>query len=65
MATESPTHWISSSHSGNGGGSCVQWAPATATTGVVPVRDSKDVRRPGLSVDTRAWAVFIGHLKSL
>ncbi|MEU0297474.1 DUF397 domain-containing protein, partial [Streptomyces microflavus] len=43
MTTETTTQqWVKSSYSDNGG-SCVEWAPHTATTtGLVPVRDSKN-----------------------
>ncbi|MCK1794495.1 DUF397 domain-containing protein [Streptomyces sp. XM4193] len=64
MIANTESDWIKSSYSGNGGGNCLEWAPATAATGIVPVRDSKDIRRPGLTVDTHAWTIFIEHLKS-
>ncbi|NEE59067.1 DUF397 domain-containing protein, partial [Streptomyces sp. SID8455] len=43
MTTETTTQqWVKSSYSDNGG-TCVEWAPHTATaTGLVPVRDSKN-----------------------
>ncbi|WP_033041225.1 DUF397 domain-containing protein [Streptomyces rimosus] len=50
--------WSKSSYSGNGG-SCVEWAPAQATTGTVPVRDSKNPNGPVLSVATHSFAEFI------
>ncbi|MBU7597915.1 DUF397 domain-containing protein [Streptomyces sp. P38-E01] len=64
MPTEPSSHWIRSSYSGNGGDSCVQWAPSVAATGIVPVRDSKEVRRPSLAVSPEAWTLFVRHLKS-
>ncbi|GCD45971.1 DUF397 domain-containing protein [Streptomyces paromomycinus] len=54
--------WSKSSYSGNGG-SCVEWAPAQATTGIVPVRDSKNPNGPVLSVPTRAFAEFVAGVK--
>ena len=56
--------WIKSSYSGGDGGQCVEWAPSEAPTGVVPVRDSKDVRRAPLSFSTGAWGAFVGTLKA-
>ncbi|MCK1794497.1 DUF397 domain-containing protein [Streptomyces sp. XM4193] len=64
MSTESLSYWIKSSYSGNGGDNCLEWAPSVAATGVVPVRDSKDVRRPSLAVSAEAWTLFVLHLKS-
>ncbi|WP_078898021.1 DUF397 domain-containing protein [Streptomyces rimosus] len=55
--------WSKSSYSGNGG-SCVEWAPAQTTTGIVPVRDSKNPDGPVLSVPTRSFAEFIAGVKS-
>lgn len=56
--------WISSSYSGNGGGNCVEWAPAgVAATGVVPVRDSKDTALPPLTISAGAWSAFVEHVK--
>ncbi|WP_461005747.1 DUF397 domain-containing protein, partial [Streptomyces capparidis] len=40
--------WLKSTHSGNGGGNCVEWAPSHAPTGLIPVRDSKDPHGPAL-----------------
>ncbi|MFF7239103.1 DUF397 domain-containing protein [Streptomyces collinus] len=48
--------WRKSSYSGNEGGECVEVA---ATSGSVHVRDSKDVRRPHLSVAAQGWAAFV------
>ncbi|GLF97310.1 DUF397 domain-containing protein [Streptomyces yaizuensis] len=58
MTTES-LNWIKSSYSGSGG-SCVEWAPAHAsTTGVVPVRDSKNPGGPVLTVSANAFAGLV------
>ncbi|MET8831931.1 DUF397 domain-containing protein [Streptomyces sp. NPDC004610] len=55
--------WVKSSYSGNGGGSCVEWAPDIATaSGLVPVRDSKAPHRPGLTITGTAWSAFISRL---
>ncbi|MER0240803.1 DUF397 domain-containing protein [Streptomyces sp. HSW2009] len=56
--------WIKSSYSGNGG-QCVEWAPAqAATTGTVPVRDSKDLNGPTLAFGTTAWNTFVSGVKA-
>ncbi|MEU4897601.1 DUF397 domain-containing protein [Streptomyces sp. NPDC044780] len=49
--------WFKSSYSGAEGGQCVEVA---AGTGVVHVRDSKDVVGPVLTVSPEAWADFVG-----
>ncbi|MER6914313.1 DUF397 domain-containing protein [Streptomyces sp. NPDC000594] len=51
--------WTKSSYSG-GGGQCVEWAPAHAsTTGTVPVRDSKRLTGPVLMLSTDAFAGLV------
>ncbi|MEV8452612.1 DUF397 domain-containing protein [Streptomyces sp. NPDC052095] len=63
MAIESP-RWITSSYSNNGG-SCVEWAPAQVpTTGVVPVRDSKNPHGPVLHTSPAAFTTFVAGVKS-
>ncbi|WP_340558600.1 DUF397 domain-containing protein [Streptomyces sp. GSL17-111] len=65
MTTETATpHWIKSSYSNNGG-TCVEWAPrVAATTGTVPVRDSKSPAGPVLNVSAAAFAPFVAGVKS-
>ncbi|MFJ9636535.1 DUF397 domain-containing protein [Streptomyces sp. NPDC101178] len=65
MTTASPAQqWVKSSYSDNGG-SCVEWAPRTATTtGIVPVRDSKNPTGPTLNVSAAAFSTFVTGLKS-
>ncbi|WP_432148846.1 DUF397 domain-containing protein [Streptomyces sp. bgisy029] len=65
MTTASPAQqWVKSSYSNNGG-SCVEWAPRTAsTTGIVPVRDSKNPTGPTLHVTAAAFSTFVTGLKS-
>ncbi|MET8501722.1 DUF397 domain-containing protein [Streptomyces microflavus] len=65
MTTETTTQqWVKSSYSGNGG-SCVEWAPRTAsTTGLVPVRDSKNTTGPVLSIPAAAFSAFVSGVKS-
>ncbi len=60
----SQAEWVKSSYSGNGGGSCVEWAPAYAPSGSVPVRDSKDPDGPALVFSADAWASFVTALKA-
>ncbi|MGW0643997.1 DUF397 domain-containing protein [Streptomyces badius] len=64
MTTESTTQqWVKSSYSNSG--SCVEWAPRTAsTTGIVPVRDSKNPGGPALAVAAGAFAAFVAGVKA-
>ncbi|MCM2391828.1 DUF397 domain-containing protein [Streptomyces albipurpureus] len=62
MTTESP-RWIKSSYSENGG-ACVEWAPVFASSGVVPVRDSKRVNGPVLLVSPSAFAGLVALARS-
>ncbi len=56
--------WVKSSYSGNGG-SCVEWAPSSASaTGMVPVRDSKNLSGPVLTVPADAFASFVAGVKA-
>ncbi|MFF6905934.1 DUF397 domain-containing protein [Streptomyces sp. NPDC012389] len=66
MTTESPSgqQWVKSSYSDNGG-SCVEWAPGTATaTGIVPVRDSKNTTGPSLHVSAEVFSSFVAGVKA-
>ncbi|WP_103531133.1 DUF397 domain-containing protein [Streptomyces sp. SM11] len=65
MATGTATQqWIKSSYSNNGG-TCVEWAPTTAsTTGTVPVRDSKNPGGPALGFPATAFAAFVAGVKA-
>ncbi|MFM9554865.1 DUF397 domain-containing protein [Streptomyces caniscabiei] len=52
--------WFKSSYSsGTNGESCVEIAHAPAT---VHVRDSKDIRLPGLALSSSAWVAFVGQM---
>ncbi|MGW3929840.1 DUF397 domain-containing protein [Streptomyces microflavus] len=63
-ASLSAQRWVKSSYSGNGG-TCVEWAPHTAsTTGLVPVRDSKNTTGPVLSIPAAAFSAFVSGVKS-
>ncbi|MFJ4896596.1 DUF397 domain-containing protein [Streptomyces sp. NPDC088727] len=62
MTTESP-RWFKSSYSSNGG-ACVEIAANLAVSrGVVPVRDSKDLRGPVLDIPTHAFTSFVTGVK--
>ncbi|OKJ19918.1 hypothetical protein AMK21_16445 [Streptomyces sp. CB00316] len=65
MTTETTTQqWVKSSYSDNGG-TCVEWAPRTATTtGIVPVRDSKNVSGPVLSFPAAAFSSFVAGVRA-
>ncbi|PWI41380.1 DUF397 domain-containing protein [Streptomyces sp. ICBB 8177] len=56
--------WVKSSYSNGDGGACVEWAPAWAAAGAVPVRDSKDPQGPALLFTPRAWHAFVSAVKS-
>ncbi|MFE6765381.1 DUF397 domain-containing protein [Streptomyces sp. NPDC057689] len=62
MTTESPL-WYTSSYSENGG-QCVQVATnLAATTGTVPVRDSKVPSGPVLGLRADVYAAFVTGIK--
>ncbi|WP_228181783.1 DUF397 domain-containing protein [Streptomyces anulatus] len=62
MTTKTP-RWFTSSYSDNGG-QCVQVATNLAAPhGIVPVRDSKNVSGPALSVQAGAFAAFVSGIK--
>ncbi|MEV3870839.1 DUF397 domain-containing protein [Streptomyces sp. NPDC049906] len=58
-----PLRWVKSSYSTHNGGSCVEWAPDVAVAGVVPVRDSKDLAGPVLSLPVDAFSSFVAGVK--
>ncbi|MFD7124453.1 MULTISPECIES: DUF397 domain-containing protein [Streptomyces] len=63
MTTKTP-RWFTSSYSDNGG-ACVEVATNLAAPhGIVPVRDSKNVSGPALSVQACAFAAFVTGIKS-
>ncbi|MEU6525463.1 DUF397 domain-containing protein [Streptomyces sp. NPDC046924] len=49
--------WVKSSYSSEEGGECVE---VTYCQHAIHVRDSKDIRRPGVSVHPAAWSAFVG-----
>ncbi|PJE96514.1 DUF397 domain-containing protein [Streptomyces carminius] len=60
----SPAEWVKSSHSGNGGANCLEWAPARVRSGNVPVRDSKHPGHPALTFPPQSWISFVTGLKN-
>lgn len=58
-----PAIWVKSSHSDGNGGTCVEWAPAFAASGVVPVRDSKAPQNPALLLPADAWGPFVSAVR--
>ncbi|MFJ2651979.1 DUF397 domain-containing protein [Streptomyces sp. NPDC087420] len=56
--------WTKSSYSNGDGGSCVEWAPEhAATSGIVPVRDSKDLAGPVLLLRPETFSVFVRAIR--
>ncbi|MFE2374905.1 DUF397 domain-containing protein [Streptomyces sp. NPDC059398] len=63
MTTESP-RWFTSSYSSNGG-ECIEVAiNLVASSGMVPVRDSKNPGGPVVDVAAGAFASFITGVKA-
>ncbi|MGQ4728461.1 MULTISPECIES: DUF397 domain-containing protein [Streptomyces] len=63
MTTETP-RWFTSSYSENGG-ACVEVATNLAAPhGIVPVRDSKNVTGPALTVPAAAFSAFVAGVRS-
>ncbi|MFI5478350.1 DUF397 domain-containing protein [Streptomyces rubiginosohelvolus] len=63
MTTETP-RWFTSSYSDNGG-QCVEVATNLAAPhGIVPVRDSKNVTGPALTVPAAAFSAFVAGVRS-
>jgi hypothetical protein len=56
------THWRKSTHSTNGGNSCVEVATFDAT---IAVRDSKDPCGPHLHFSPAIWRTFTRALRQL
>ncbi|MET8728027.1 DUF397 domain-containing protein [Streptomyces parvus] len=63
MTTETP-RWFTSSYSNNGG-QCVEVATNLAAPhGIVPVRDSKNVTGPALTVPAAAFSAFVAGVRA-
>jgi hypothetical protein len=54
--------WRKSTRSSNGGDTCVE--VADNLSGIVGVRDSKDVQGPILTFDPQAWQAFVATVKA-
>ncbi|MEU4337379.1 DUF397 domain-containing protein [Micromonospora lupini] len=61
MSDLTGARWRTSTRSGNEG-NCVE--VADNLSGVVAVRDSKDVEGPALTFSPSAWAAFVTHTKA-
>ncbi len=56
--------WVKSSYSSGNGGACLEYAEnVAAASGIVPVRDSKDLAGPVLAFAAIGWAGFVGAVK--
>jgi hypothetical protein len=53
--------WRKSTRSGSTGGNCVE--VADNLTGMIGVRDSKDITGPVLIFAPQAWLAFVSHAK--
>ncbi|MBK3545598.1 MULTISPECIES: DUF397 domain-containing protein [Streptomyces] len=63
MTTETP-RWFTSSYSENGG-QCVEVATNLAAPhGIVPVRDSKNVTGPAITVPAAAFSAFVAGVRA-
>ncbi|WP_446040545.1 DUF397 domain-containing protein [Streptomyces sp. SID1121] len=52
--------WVKSTYSNGNGGGCVEWAPThRASTGLIPVRDSKNPTGPALLLTPAAWTHLV------
>ncbi|MEV7088700.1 DUF397 domain-containing protein [Streptomyces sp. NPDC093085] len=56
--------WMKSTYSDSNGGDCLEWAPAHAASGTVPVRDSKNPHGPVLGLPVGSFAVFVAGVKA-
>ncbi|WP_344906705.1 DUF397 domain-containing protein [Actinomadura meridiana] len=56
----STAQWRKSSHSGHGGGACVEVAVFSPA---IVVRDSKNPGGPVLAVTTTAWRILASQIK--
>ncbi|WP_372412192.1 DUF397 domain-containing protein [Streptomyces luteireticuli] len=55
--------WVKSSYSQGNGGACIEWAPAFASSGAVPVRDSKVPDGHVVTASSSAWSAFVATVK--
>jgi hypothetical protein len=58
----SKAKWRKSSYSGSNGGACVE--VASAHSGVVAIRDSKNPTGPVLIISASDWATFLQAVKT-
>ncbi|WP_405938265.1 DUF397 domain-containing protein [Streptomyces sp. NBC_00726] len=62
MATESP-RWYTSSYSNNGGDCVAVATNLVATTGTIPVRDTKVPDGPTMRLHADAFAAFVAGVR--
>ncbi|MGI5337455.1 DUF397 domain-containing protein [Streptomyces sp. CA-181903] len=55
--------WNKSTYCEGNSGQCVEWAPAYAPTGTIPIRDSKHPAAPALLFPTPAWSAFVATIQ--
>ncbi|NUP44500.1 MAG: DUF397 domain-containing protein [Streptomyces sp.] len=55
--------WVKSSYSGGDGGQCVEFSSTFATSGVIPVRDSKVPNGPALVFPADDWSAFVTAIR--
>ncbi|WP_049580671.1 DUF397 domain-containing protein [Streptomyces sp. SBT349] len=60
----SGVEWVKSSYCSGNGGECVEYARnVAATSGVVPVRDSKTAAGPVLAFAPHGWTEFVAAVR--
>ncbi|GAA0389062.1 DUF397 domain-containing protein [Streptomyces luteireticuli] len=66
MSTQdlSRPEWVKSSYSSGQGGQCVEWAPARAAYGSIPIRDSKRPQGPSLAFSSASWHSFVTEINA-
>ncbi|MEV1009172.1 DUF397 domain-containing protein [Streptomyces sp. NPDC049881] len=60
---QSALAWVRSSYSTSSGGQCVEYSPSVIHHGLIPVRDSKNLHGPTLTVPTGAWHSFLAAVR--
>lgn len=63
MTTTDSPRWFKSSYSSNGG-QCIEVAANLVDSGVVPIRDSKNLNGPVLDFTADAFASFVVGVKA-
>lgn len=58
-----PTTWKKSTYCEGNSGQCLEWAPAYAPSGIIPVRDSKHPAKRALFFPAPAWSAFVASVQ--